>query len=459
MINTKNTDILIFGAGLTGLTMAYYLKKAGRKVILIEGSDRTGGVIETISEDGFTYETGPNTGVLSTPEIAELFEDLNGHVDLETPGSASGARWIWKKGQWHALPSGLVDAVRTPLFSSADKLRILAEPFKRKGKDPDENVADLVRRRLGPTYLDYAVDPFISGIYAGDPDRLITRHALPKLYRLEQEHGSFIRGAIKKQFSGKDEREKKATRKVFSVKGGLQRLTDAMAALIGNENILLSCRKTSIKPSSDLFDIEVETTSSAEKIQIQAKTVVTTVGSHALSGLLEFIPADQLEPVTNLSYAKVVQVAAGFKKWNGIPIPAFGGLIPSREKRKALGILFPSSIFDNRAPEGGALLSIFMGGIKNPDLVSLGDKELEILAVKEIRETLKTGETTPDLIRIFRYEHAIPQYEITTEERLKAVKKILESHPGLILAGNIRDGIGMADRVKQAKQIAEEIIR
>jgi oxygen-dependent protoporphyrinogen oxidase len=316
-----------------------------------------------------------------------------------------------------------------------------------------------VRRRLGPTYLDYAVDPFISGIYAGDPDRLIARHALPKLYRLEQEHGSFIRGAIKKQFSGKDEREKKATRKVFSVKGGLQRLTDAMTTIIGNDNILLSCHKTMVRPSGDQFDVEVEIASSGEKIQIRTESIVSTVGSHALPGLLDFISADQLKSVTNLCYAKVVQVAAGFKKWNGIPIPAFGGLIPSREKRKALGILFPSSIFDKRAPKGGALLSIFMGGIKNPDVVEMEDRELENLAISEIRETLKTGETTPDLIRIFRYEYANPQYEITTEERLAAIGRIQKSYPGLILAGNIRDGIGMADRVKQAKHVAEKIIR
>lgn len=459
MAQKRDTDILIVGAGLTGLTLAYYLKRAGKKVVVAESSDKPGGVIQTRTEKGFTYETGPNTGILSTPEIVELFEELSPGVTLEKPGSASRSRWIWKKGQWHALPSGMASAASTPLFNTADKFRILSEPFRRRGTDPDETVAELVRRRLGTSYLDYAVDPFISGIYAGDPDRLITRHALPKLYKLEQDHGSFIRGAIRKKFSPKNDRERKATREVFSVEGGLQNLTGAMAGFLSPDELLLNCSSVSVMPGKDAFTTNIRSTTLEKELVISSSMVITTVSSNNLGDILSFLEPATMKAITDLNYARVVQVVAGFSEWDGIPLDAFGGLIPSRENRNALGILFPSSIFKGRAPEGGALLSVFLGGIKKPETIAKSDEELKAITLREIKETLKPGNIFPDLLKIFRYHHAIPQYEKSTESRLEAIKSAESEYPGLILAGNIRDGIGMADRVKQARQIAEELIK
>ena len=150
----------------------------------------------------------------------------------------------------------------------------------------------------------------------------------------------------------------------------------------------------------------------------------------------------------------MVQVAAGFKKWNGVRLDAFGGLVPSVEKRQILGILFPSAIFEGRAPEGGAMLSVFLGGTRNRELISKNDDEIIKIVLEEISKTLHET-ANPDLLKIFRYERAIPQYEISTGERLECIRGLEEEYPGLILAGNIRNGIGMADRVKQAKDIAD----
>src|SRR5665647_1256793 len=181
-------------------------------------------------------EAGPNTGVVSQPEIMELFDDLSGDCAIEIANPDAKKRLIWKDGKWHPLPSGLFQAITTPLFSTYDKFRILGEPFRKKGTNPDETIADLVLRRMGKSYLDYAVDPFISGIYAGDPSKLVTRFALPKLYQLEQNYGSFIGGTIKKSSEPKDERSKRATREVFSAKGGLQNLINALVKSIGKKN-------------------------------------------------------------------------------------------------------------------------------------------------------------------------------------------------------------------------------
>ncbi len=452
-MNLKQGDIIIIGAGLTGLTLGYFLKESGKKVVIVEKEEKPGGVINTGSENGFIYETGPNTGVLSTPEIAQLFDGLNGRCTLEKAGSGSGKRYILKDGTWCALPSGPASAIATPLFTLKDKFRILGEPFRKQGTNPDETIAELVIRRLGKSYLDYAVDPFISGIYAGDPYRLVTRFALPKLYALEQKYGSFIRGAVAKGTEHKDPRLKKATREVFSVRGGLSNLISALADVIGKDNILTSCNGSVTRQNHPGYEVTF-TDSSGITNCVSAPMVISTVGAFALAPLFPFIPDNYLDKINSLNYAGIVQVSAGFKNWRGKKLDAFGGLVPAKEQRSILGILFPSAIFEGRAPEGGALLSVFMGGVKNSQMILKTDKEITDIALGEIAGTLwHKGE--PDLLKISRYRHAIPQYEASSQERLESISIIQREYPGLILAGNIRDGIGMADRVRQAKSISD----
>ncbi len=456
-MDTRKVDVIIIGAGLTGLTMAFYLKKSGKKVLVIEKADKVGGVIETVSEQGFIYETGPNTGVLSTPELVELFADMDDHCTLETANPKAHKRYILKNGKWHALPAGLVSAVKTPLFSLKDKFRILAEPLRKPGNNPDESIAGLVMRRMGRSFLDYAVDPFISGIYAGNPEKLVTRYALPKLYALEQNYGSFIKGSIKKKGEVKTELEKKATREVFSVKDGLGNLTNAIAEKIGSENIILDALETRVEIANSEFVVSYAG-SNGSRLRANAPVVVSTIGSYELPTLLPFISENSLKPITCLEYAGVVQVALGYKNWEGSDLDAFGGLVPSKEKRGVLGILFLSAIFTGRAPEKGALLSVFLGGVKNPGAISKSDDEIKALVLNEVEDTL-FQKSQPDLFRVFRYSKAIPQYEKSTGERLECIKSLEAKYPGLVLAGNIRDGIGMADRVKQAKQIADFLIQ
>ena len=456
MAESLKLDVVIIGAGLTGLTIGLYLKKAGIDFKIIEKSGKTGGVIQTISEKGFAYETGPNTGVVSSPEMAELFEELAGKCTLETADPSAKRRLIWKNNEWHALPSGLWSAISTPLFSWGDKFRILGEPWRAKGNDPNENLADLVKRRMGNSFLDYAIDPFISGIYAGNPNELITRFALPKLYQLEQEYGSFIKGAMKKARLPKTERDKKATKEVFSAKGGLSRMIEAMTEEIGSENIFLSVENTLVKPIQEGFQLQI--TTPEQLLSIETRQLITTCGGYTLSGLLPFLNEEEIAPFNELKYAAVTQVLLGFNKWKGISLKAFGGLIPGIENKNILGVLFTSSFFEGRAPKGGALLSVFMGGTKRPDIAEMDNYEIESLINKDLPRMMSDRSLSPDMIRILRYPKAIPQYTESSEKRFEMIEKLQQKYPGLILAGNIRDGIGMADRVKQGRSIAEELI-
>ena len=456
MNSTIEKEIVIIGAGLTGLTLAFYLKKQGKDVLIIEKSAKTGGVIQTVKDDEFVYETGPNTGVVGNPEVAELFEDLEGLCTLETADPSAKRRLIWKNGKWRALPSGFWSAVTTPLFTLTDKFRVLGEPFRKKGTNPEENLADLVKRRLGKSFLNYAIDPFISGIYAGDPKYLIPKYALPKLYALEQNYGSFIKGSMKKaKENKKDPRMQKATKEVFSAKGGLSNLIKALTEKTGLENILLKAKNTTVLPVENGFGIQTEI--NGETVQIKAKKVVTTSGAYELMNLLPFLSESEKTPFQELKYASVVQAIVGYRKWKGRDIKAFGGLVPTIEERNILGALFTSSFFTGRSPKNGALISVFMGGTKKPEIYEMEDEEIETLISRDLCEMLGMPVFRPDLFEIYRYKYAIPQYGLSSAQRFETINQLHEKYPGLILAGNIRNGIGMADRIKQARDIAEEL--
>ncbi len=449
----RQTRVLIIGAGLTGLTLAYYLKKKDIDFIILEKEERPGGVIRTFQEKGFVYEAGPNTGVLSNFESVELFRDLEGKCRLEIANPEAKRRLIWKKDSWHALPAGLSQAVKTPLFTFSDKLRLLGETFRSRGKQPLESVAGLVKRRMGKSFLDYAVDPFISGIYAGDPDYLITRYALPKLYNLEQTYGSFIRGALRKKLV---EKIPQPPKEVFSVEGGLENLIKALETRVGKQNIFYGAGQTRAGVAPGGY--KVQTIASGQQIEIDAQTLVSTVGAYHLTELFPFIPPRDINILGQLKYAGIVQMVLGFDNWTGCNLNAFGGLVPSREKRKILGVLFTSSFLSRRAPNGGALLNVFLGGMRNPDYFGLSDQEIIRIVKEELLEMMELQEFNPALVEVFRYKHAIPQYGKDSQERIDTILKLQQSYPGLILAGNIHEGIGMADRIAQGMRIAQGFV-
>jgi len=447
-------DVIIIGAGITGLTTAHHLKKKGCDFLILEQSDKVGGVIQSVNENGFVYEEGPNSGVIGNAEVVNIFEDIKGLCELEEANENVKRRLILKNGKWEALPNGLKAAINTPLFTLKDKFRILGEPFRRRGTNPHETLAELVKRRMGQSFLDYAVDPFILGVYAGDPNRLVPKYALPKIYNLERDYGSFVGGTIKKAFKKKTDEEKKVTRGVFSVKGGLSSLITAIYTKIGHETVLLGSTDIKVTPFDNHFIVSFKN-KDGQTIEIQTKKVVSTVGAYQLDKIAPFINKDALSKIKSLHYTRVIEVVAGFEKWNGIKTDAFGGLIPFKEKRDLLGILFMSSLFNDRAPKGGALFSVFLGGVRRPDIYLLPDDEIRNILKSEICDIMHLNGFNPDLLKIIRHEHAIPQYEADSGERFKAIEETEKKYPGLIIGGNLRNGIGMADRILQGKRLAD----
>lgn len=448
-------DIVILGAGLTGLVTGLHLRKEGVDFKVLEKKDRAGGVIHTVSEKGFIYEEGPNSGVVGNVEVLRLFSALEGDCEMEEANENMKRRYILKNGQWEALPSGPLSAIKTPLFTLKDKFRVLGEPFRGPGKNPDETLAGLVERRLGKSFLDYAIDPFILGVYAGDPHRLIPRHALPKLYNLEQKYGSFIGGSIKKAREPKTAEEKKVTRNVFSAKGGLSCLVTALQKKIGNDSLMTGISELKVAAVDDHFVVYFND-KRGNPVEIKTKKVISTIGAYELDKVLPFVEETLLAPITRLYYARVIEVVLGFNQWKGMKLDAFGGLIPSKEKRNLLGALFMSALFANRAPQNGALFSIFLGGVRNPGIVDLPDDQIRKILEEEFCPIMKIKEFHPDLLKILRHQHAIPQYEVDSQKRFEAVEAVEKKYPGLIIGGNLRSGIGMADRILQGRMLAEK---
>lgn len=461
MNDSKYTPVVIIGGGLTGLSLAAGLDMKGIPFILLERANRLGGQIRTLQKDGFTFEVGPNTGTISTPEVVELFEYAAPDAVLEVAQSASNSRWIWKGERFHPIPNGILSGLRTPLYSWKDKFRVPFEPFRKRGTNPNETVGELAERRLGKSIVDYTIDPFIGGVYAGDPYQLVTRLALPKLYNLEQKYGSFICGAIKKAKEPKHERDKKATKKIFNAEGGLENLVRAISKRITRKGeVVLEADGIQIVPSNGEHRYTISYHRGDTHESITCDYVVSTVRADILPSIFPEDWGGKLSAISLFSYAPVAEVVVGFDHLPSIPRSAFGALVPSIEKRKILGILFPSSCFKGRVPyEDGALFTIFMGGLRNKErFFQSTDEQLREDALEELYGMMNISkEISPDLVYVARYEKAIPQYDRSTEEIHKLIKSIEKDHRGLYLAGGIRDGIGMANRISQGMGIAEEI--
>lgn len=464
-IENQETQIpvVIVGGGITGLSLAAKLAQHEIPFLLLEAADRLGGQIRTGKKAGFVFETGPNTGTISNPEVVELFQYADCPIEIAKPAAKS--RWIWKKDRFHALPASLFSAITTPLFTWKDKFRILGEPFRKPGNNPNESVGALATRRLGKSFVDYAVDPFIGGIYAGDPFKLVTKWALPKLYRLEAEHGSFIKGTIAKAKQPKTEREKLATKEIFSAPGGLQTLVDKLGEKLAS---YCAANPGEILTGAKIQKVEYLAPNRWQVTYQTSQGAKTVVASHFVSTiradlLPELLPAEitdspaGLSAITSLDYAPVAEVAVGFNNLPQIQTDAFGGLIPSKESRKILGILFPSGCFANRVPgQDAKLFTIFVGGLRGKETYRLPDPQLLEVALGELYDMLNIPtEIQPDMVELTRYPKAIAQYDDKSEARINRIAELEEQFVGLQLAGAIRDGIGLAHRITQGSQIGQ----
>lgn len=443
----------VIGAGITGLSAALELRARGAHVTVHEASDRVGGVITSIRRDGFLIEAGP-TSMSSTPALEHLIDLLDLESQRIAPSLAAKRRYIVRDGVPVPLPTGPASLLTTPALSAGAKLRLLREPFVATARSSeDESVASLVRRRLGDEILTYMVNPFVAGIYAGDPERLSARHALPLLYFAERRHGSLILGGA---------REMRARRGVVrrqgltSFKDGLQTLSSAMAIALGSR-VRLHSRVTRIARVGDGWRMGIERGGATTDQYVDA--VVWAGPAHALD-LLE-MPHEArtaLRPAMALRHPPLATLALGFARGDvEHALDGFGILCPAVERRTVLGVIFSSTVFPGRAPTGQVLLTCFVGGVRAPALGAMSTDALLPLVREDLR-TLLGVRGVPTIVHHQRWPQAIPQYEIGHDAVIDGAARVESALPGLYLTGQWRAGVALGDCIAQGQATAARII-
>lgn len=449
--------VAIIGAGITGLTAGFYLTRKGIPVTIYEATGRVGGVIRSVREGGFLAECGPNTILETSPKIAQLIRDAELEQRRLEPDEKAEARFLVRDKHLIQMPGSPLGFMTTGLFTPGAKLGVLREPFvpaRRLGGE--ESIAAFVIRRLGREFLDYAIDPLVAGVYAGDPYKLSVQQAFPKLAALEQKYGSLIKG----QIFGARERKKrgevaKDRARKFSFDEGLQVLPDTLHERLGDAVKLNAPVKALIETGEGW----VVSYRDAEGESTGAHSAVIFAGTAAALGGLEI---ESRTPVSFAAFSEirhppVTSVVLGFRREDVTHrCEGFGALIPGVEGFKILGTIFSSALFPNRAPAGHITLTSYIGGERHPDLAALPPEELFDVTCEDLRVLLGVRGKPVFRHRAY-YPKAIPQYNLGYGRFKELMSDIEEKAPGLFFAGHYRDGISLSDSIVSGCAAADRV--
>ena len=453
----KSKEIVVIGAGISGLATCFWLKKAGFKVTILEANSVPGGAMITVEDDGYLIDYGPNSGLETTPLIRQIVEEIGLKEEMIYANEEGNNRYILKNNKLHSLPTGLAPFIKTKLFSTKGKLRLFAEPFIGKSDDGYyQSLGSFVKRRLGEEFLKYAIDPFVSGVFAGDPNKLSVKSAFPKLYRLEEVYGGLIKGMIK----GAKERKKrteqsKQNAKMFSFKSGMQVFPKTLSEKL-NVEILYNATVEKIDKLDNGYKINYSLNGS--KKEIIASNVLATIPALKLSELIKGINVSLSNKLQTIIYPPVIVLYLGYDIKNiKTKLDGFGFLIPSLENKKFLGAIWSSTIFVNRAPNGKASFTLFIGGARKLDLLKSNIQELIDKVINEFGVIMGIN-GAPEFKTYKIWEHAIPQYNVGYIEIEQAIEKFEEENEGFFISGNHRGGISVGDCVKNSEITANKII-
>ena len=452
-----NKKIVVIGAGISGLATAYLLKQKGYDVTVIEKKNEVGGSIETSFENGFLFDRGPNSALETTPLIAKFVDELNLHDQLVYANKAGNKRYILRNNQLHALPMSPPAFLKTKLFSAKAKLRLFGEPFIGRSKDGYyQSIAEFVTRRLGKEFLDYAINPFVAGVYAGNPESLSVKSAFPKLYALEEKYGGLIVGTFKSIKERKRRAEKsKQSAKMLSFKDGMIVLPKAFAKSLGSK-LLLQTEVTKIERNENQYLLTC--LQNDQPVSFLTDVIISTVPAFTAAEIFGGFDEGLKKHLNDIYYPPVLVQYLAYKKEDvKQPLDGFGFLIPSKEKKSFLGAIWSSVIFPKRAKDEFAAFTLFIGGARDPEILSL-DKELLFMKVRGEFENLMdiTGEPIFSSYRF--WPKAIPQYNIGYVEHENYFDQFEKKFPGLILSGNYRGGISVGDCIKNSELVAEKAI-
>lgn len=444
--------VVVIGGGISGLVCAYNLQRSGISVRLLEAGSHAGGVMATTEEDGFRFDLGPQS-FLSTEPLLALIEAL-GLRDQLLHADPRAPRYILLGGRLVPAPMAPPSLLRTPLFSAGTKWRLLTE-ILRNTRPPvgDESIAAFVRRKFGDELLQRFVAPFVSGVYAGDPEQLSLRASFPKFHEFEERYGSVLRGAMKSRPA------KGAPRAgLYALRDGMETLPRALAARLGDslslETSVAGLRRSTAngKPA---FEISVSRKKQNEILS--ASAVVIAIPTNSASLLVLGLSSELSAIFARIQYARVAVVSAGYRREQfQRPPNGFGFLVPRSEGLHVLGTVFNSSLFAGRAPEGMVSLTSFAGGATDPKFCDLNDGEITETIDAEVGGVLEIS-GKPVVVNLQRYANALPQYNLGHTQTVASLERLAKAMPGLFLAGNYLSGPSVGACVEQANSTAAAV--
>jgi oxygen-dependent protoporphyrinogen oxidase len=449
---------LVIGGGVSGLVCAYALRKAGVDALLIEASDRAGGSIRTERRDGYLLELGPQS-FTGTAQMLQLFDEIG--IRQQIVQAPSGVpRYVLVNGKLEKVPMSPPAFLGSGFVGLGTKFALLRDVIgKSAPPQQDESIADFVRRKFSAEMLDRLVGPFVSGVYAGDPEKLSLRSSFPMLYDAEKRRGSIIRGMLstaKKQTP--DQPRQRPTLLGFAE--GTQTFTDALAAKLG-DRLLLNATVTNIVSDqaepTPAFRVTVQT--HAGQQSFTAENVVVATPTDSAANLLRDLEPTISNRLAEIEYASIAVVSlASPKNQIGDPLNGFGFLVPRSSGVRTLGTVWNTSLFPHRAPDGNALLTSFIGGATDPAAAQLPPDGLAAIVHKDIAPLLKIR-TTPSFSNVTIYPRALPQYNVGHTALLSAIDAALKNHSNLWLIGNYLRGPSIGACVEHALAVAEQITK
>ena len=436
----------IIGGGISGLVAAFLLKNRGFDVTLFEKSELVGGNIQTVNVDGFTIEYAPNS-LLKSPRLVDLIRTLGLEGEVLAANPANKKRYVLRGGKLRALPMSIAKMAADDFFSLKAKLRLVQEPFVKSKSPAGESVAEFFERRLGREIVEKAADPFIAGIYAGNPENLSVKAAFPRLYELEKNYGSLLVGSLRL----KTEKADKDFPRTFSFKRGVQTLTDKLAENL-SESVKTNTEVTRIeKLSGGKWSVK---TNFGENI---FDALIISTPAEAAAKLIENFDANLSDRLKNIYYPPIAMVFFGCRKETiEHNLNGFGFLVPSSERRKILGTIWNSAVFENRAPDGYHLLTNFVGGARNAAIYEKSDEELFEIVFEELKIVLGLR-VKPEFTHVKRWRKAIPQYELGYERVENSIEDFEKANQGIFFCSNFYKGISVGDCVKNSFAAAEEV--
>ncbi|MEM7411484.1 MAG: protoporphyrinogen oxidase [Myxococcota bacterium] len=440
-------DALVAGAGISGLAAAHELQAAGCEVLVIDPSDRPGGVMRTEHRGGYIFESGPNTAQVKAPMRAFL-ERRHLEDALRPASPASRKRWLFRDGALQPVPSSVLGFLRTPLLSTRAKLSVLAEPLRSRGKGEPESVREFTARRLGPEVADRLVGPFLTGVYAGDENELGAEAVFPSLVEAERRSGSVLLGSL-------GQRGPKGLPGSRSSEDGFGPFARRLAEAL-HEPPAMGSRVAGLYRDGDRWHVDVASPSGDSAIK--AQRVVVATPSFDAAQLVLGIDGEVAAALEAIPYAPMVVAPLGVEPAQvRTPIDGFGFLVPRTEDLGLLGCLYMSQLFPGRAPAGHELLHCMLGGVRWPEAVELPDDTLAETLARDLETTLGLRDM-PEPLAWVRWPRAVPQPDRHHAERMRWIASRLEASPGLALAGNYVAGVGVADALASGVAAAERVL-